>query len=228
MAPFVRLAPFVRFSSSLAIETDGQLTSLYCACIIFNVSTIQDINRILRIAELSLQKLLEQAVAEQRYSDVATVAAIADTIAKMLRRGGILEAETPAISRIVRDVAPLVAHKKAKTGYPRFLRDGDKLVKIGWSKNAKEEYEHRAPLEVADALLASIRAKVQDGQKFAATDVIPVRLAEESVPDYQAYQTLKWLHSEGVVTKHGRDQYAVELGRIGPEGLKPIWSRLPT
>jgi hypothetical protein len=30
--------------------------------------------------------------------------------------------------------------------YPRFLREGGNLVKIGWSKSQRAEYEHKSPL----------------------------------------------------------------------------------
>jgi hypothetical protein len=196
------------------------------------VDTIQQAYKIVRDAEASLRKLIEQAFGEQRYMDLAAIAPLADAVAK-LARGGISEKvsslpaseSAPTQAKDAREGSVKATSKKT---YPHFLRVDDKLVKIGWSKKTKAEYEHRAPIEVADALVASIRAKSRDGQKFAATDVIPVQMGEDPAPDYQVYLALKWLHSEGIVTKYGRDRYAIEPGRIGAEGLKPYLSRLPT
>lgn len=182
----------------------------------------------LRDAEASLRGLMRRAIEDQRYPDVAAIAHLADSVAKLSCSGiDALPAPTTPM-RTSPVVASAPVRSSGKKDFPRFHRDGDKIVKIGWSKKSKSEYEHRAPRSVADALLSSIRSKFRDGQQFAATDVIPLKSDEESIPDYQTYLALKWFHVEGVVTKHGRDRYAVEPGRVGPEGLEPIWSRLPT
>jgi hypothetical protein len=190
------------------------------------VGTIQDANQVIRTAEAALRSLLEQAVREHRYADVAAIAPLADSVAKLLRATAPLPAPSSTLSPPPQ-AAP-TGRKAARPTYPRFLRDGDKLVKIGWSKKSREEYEHRAPLAVATSLLAAIRSKVRDGELFAATDVIPHRVGDDAMPDYQAYLALKWFHSEGIVTKHPRDRYSVEPGRIGPSGLDEYWLRLPT
>jgi len=104
------------------------------------------------------------------------------------------------------------------------------LVKIGWSKKARGEYEHRTAREVPDLLLAAIRSKVAEGELFAATDVIPlsVEAGADNVPDYQAYLALKWLDTEGVISKNGRDRYVFVPGKLGPNGLGEMWQQLPT
>jgi len=197
------------------------------------MGTIQDAQGVLAEAEASLRQLIEQAMREQRYADVSEIAGLAEGVSRLLqgRMAGSAIA-SDAVGSMPRPSGPAaekrIAGKPRKGSYPRFVREGDMLVKIGWSKKSKLEYEHRAPFDVANTLLSSIRLKVRDGQLFPATEVFPLSLGADQVPDYQAYLALKWLHSEGVVTKHGRDRYAVEPGRVGPEGLRPIWSRLPT
>ncbi len=201
---------------------------LYCACIVQAVDTIQEVSRIIRDAELAIHQLLERAVGEQRYADVTAIAPIAEALSRIARGQSGNEPPKPEKHTIDGGNVKASVRRSVSKGYPKFSRDGSRLVKVGWSKKTTEEYEHRAPLELGDALIAAIRAKVRDGQKFAATDVIPLQLKGEAAPDYQAYLLLKWLHTEGVIIKHGRDQYAIEPGRIGPDGLKAIWSRLPT
>ncbi|MCH8969892.1 MAG: hypothetical protein IIA66_12335 [Planctomycetes bacterium] len=102
-------------------------------------------------------------------------------------------------------------------------------MKIGWSKKAREEYEHRAPLAVANQLVSAIRAKVADGEQFTAVDILPLTASDGSgsVPDYQAYLTLKWLHSQAVVLKYGRNRYAIQPGKMDEGALDRLWFGLP-
>lgn len=44
------------------------------------------------------------------------------------------------------------AKRSAKPDYPRFSRQRNDLVKTGWSKKDKQEYQHRAPWAVVEAL----------------------------------------------------------------------------
>jgi hypothetical protein len=39
--------------------------------------------------------------------------------------------------------------------YPSFVREGDNLVKIGWSKTQKAEYEHKSPKRLLAVLCES-------------------------------------------------------------------------
>src|SRR5262245_27490705 len=69
------------------------------------------------------------------------------------------------------------AQKKAgsRASYPRFAKRGDQLVKIGWSKREKREYEHKAPRQAA-LLLARIAADIgKDGRVFQVNALIPLR-----------------------------------------------------
>ena len=202
---------------------------LYCRY----MSTVQDAKNVLHDAETTLRAHIEQCLAEKRYADVAEIAALAEGVARLIR------ASAGEIDTVFRGAPPLATvpmarptpptRKAGKKVYPIFLRDGDRLVKIGWSKKTKAEYEHRTPREVPDLLLAAIRSKVAEGELFAATDVIPLSAGAgaDDVPDYQTYLALKWIHTEGVISKNGRDRYALEPGKLGPTGLNEIWQRLP-
>jgi hypothetical protein len=208
---------------------DIPVLSLYCVC----MPIVQDAKKILHDAETALREHIEQCLAEKRYAEVAEIAALAEGVARLIH-------EHPRQTvTVLRPALPLTAvplsgsapptRKAGKKVYPSFLRDGGRLVKIGWSKKAKTEYEHRTPREVPDLLLVAIRSKVTEGELFAATDVIPLSVGAgaDNVPDYQAYLALKWLHSEGVISKNGRDRYALEPGKLGPAGLNEFWQRLP-
>ena len=189
---------------------------LYYRC----VGTVQQAMLVLRNAEQSLRGLIERAAAEQRYRDVAEIAKLADGITRLLSGQVALRAPQPRPQSRHVGSRRVAAQKKT---FPRFLRDREKLVKVGWSKKSASEYQHRVPWEVVQAVLDVVKTKVGDGELFAATDVVP-QLAESGVPDYQVYVVLKWLHTEGVVSKHGRDRYAIEPSK---GDLRDLWRALP-
>ena len=186
---------------------------------------------------------MQRELRAQRYAEVAELAGMADALARLARGNSHaavannhsstprpLQSSTP-----IRKAASAPAKRKvptkrgaAKRNYPRFERDDDKLVKIGWSKKAREEYEHRAPFGVAESLVATIGRKYKAGELFSAADVLPLHDHNgDLIPDYQFYSALKWLHTEGVVTKHGRDRYAIEPGHLDDNTLERLWAGLP-
>jgi hypothetical protein len=114
-------------------------------------------------------------------------------------------------------------------GYPRFEREGDKLVKIGWSKKSREEYEHRAPRDAVVAFAQHLGESVSDGQVFAVEDLMPVRAVngDDEIPAYQVYLTLKWLQDIGAVEKQGRDGYVLRNRALSEGGLDEYWGGLP-
>ena len=95
-----------------------------------------------------------------------------------------------------------------KNDYPKFLRDGEYLVKVGWSKKY-EEYSQRARFDQVAPIIEFLAAT--DGrQPVSPETILAVRDSEgEELPDYQAYLMLAWLRTEGLVERHGRDGYVV-------------------
>lgn len=115
-------------------------------------------------------------------------------------------------------------------GYPRFARQGDQLVKIGWSKKQKKEYQHKAPHSAVQALLDHLRKHTQDGQRFTIEELLPVPDPDNDgeMPTYQVYLGIAWLRCMGVLNKHGREGYSVEHHAIGKEVLAKAWAELPS
>jgi hypothetical protein len=114
-----------------------------------------------------------------------------------------------AVAKELPRVTPSKEHERGRKRYPQFFRDGEALVKVGWSRKSREEYEHKAPkaavLAVAGALAEAGRAK----RRITMEKVMPVRDAASNttVPDYQVYVTLAWLRELNVVVQHGRQGY---------------------
>jgi hypothetical protein len=202
------------------------------------MGTIQDARGVLSTAESSLLQLMESALREQRYGDVAEIAGLADGIARLLQ-GRPLEQPPLHPSPIPFTMsmpvssgtpAPKSTAKSPKSQYPRFERDDDKLVKIGWSKKNKATYEHRAPHEAVIAFARHLSRNVTEGKVFAVEDLLPVPDVANGgeIPAYQVYLTLAWLQHVGAVAKKGRDGYVLRRGGLGNGTLDSFWASLPT
>jgi hypothetical protein len=194
--------------------------------------------RILNNAQAELRSLLEQALTESCYTDVAEIAQIAESLAQLGASGGPASSDVqPTVTVTVSEAPPprnAAAHTN-RTGrpsrsFPRFEREGDKLVKIAWSKKERAQYEHKAPRQVVDLLIEAIRSQKGEGAKFEAPDVLPLtdRKSRKEVPSYQSYLALAWLRNEGVVTKHGRDGYSLKPTAATTERLNELWKALPS
>jgi hypothetical protein len=202
---------------------------------------LQDAQRILSDTELSLRDLIERALSSQHYSDVAVVARIADAIAH-LRRGDGDESGTSADSRsqdgpndsepdreqVSKTSSKSSRGRRAKAAeFPRFERDGDKLVKIGWSKRDERVYEHRAPREIVFMVSIAISTKVKPNAVFTMDQVLPVTdSAGNEVPSYQAYLALAWLRSIGLVQRRGKEGYALTNGALDASKLQRLWTSI--
>jgi hypothetical protein len=201
------------------------------------MSQLENARKILTATEGSLRELIERALSEQQYTDVAQIARIADAIARLRSadetsegwpsviawNGAVSNGNPPGLRAFSRRV------RTAKK-FPRFEREGDKLVKIAWSKKDRAEYEHKAPRRIVDLLIESIRTRKGEGARFAAPDVLPLKdsKSRREFPSYQSYLALGWLRYEGVITKYGRDGYALKPTTATAQHLSELWEALPS
>jgi len=120
--------------------------------------------------------------------------------------------------------------RPVKSDYPKFLRRGDDLVKVGWSRRAKAEYEHKAPNGVV-TLVAQAIAKAGSNGELTPTDKLLSAIASGGameVPEYQVYVVLAWLRRLDLVTKRGRQGYTVYKPNEVVANVALSWDRLPT
>lgn len=112
--------------------------------------------------------------------------------------------------------------------YPRFGRRGDALVKVGWSKREKKEYEHKAQRRVVDLLIRTLVPTGESGRIFQSTDILPLTDPndETEVPSYQVYLMLAWLRSIALLDQHGRQGYSVPNVRELPTAVESAWQSL--
>jgi hypothetical protein len=197
--------------------------------------TVEKAKAVIAGAQSSLRELMEAAIRQHRYGEVAEIAGLAEGLSKLLVGGAAPEPDPtpPAASR---DRAkpgterPSGGRQKARgnAAYPRFERDGDKLVKIGWSKKHKDEYEHRAAREVVIAVARHVASRVKPGQVFEVENLLPMPdSAGAEIPAYQVYLTLGWLRDAGALEKKGRDGQVLRDGSIATGGLDKLWEKVP-
>jgi hypothetical protein len=120
--------------------------------------------------------------------------------------------------------------KAAKDGYPQFVREGDSLVKIGWSKSEGKTYEHKAPRGVLRALVQALVRSGSGGARFTVEALLPLKeiAGGSDIPDYQTYLTLAWLRSAGLVIQHGRQGYSLPPGSDLERESERRWGELRT
>ena len=126
--------------------------------------------------------------------------------------------------------APRPSRRKATRGqYPKFLRDAEELVKIGWSKRTWATYRHKAPKRVVNLVAQALLGKGKSGVRFAMEQVLPIRDPEGAidVPTYQAYLTLAWLRKEKLVVQHGREGYSLRPQANLIDAIEERWKLLP-
>ena len=194
------------------------------------MDTIQEAENVIREAELVLRDLISKALAEQRYGDVKQIADLADKVAQRLSGNGIhLSISRGVVALPKRQKAPVKTKRKtrAKSGYPKFVRDEDRLVKIGWSKKNREEYEHRVPREAVLTFLRHLNGNVEEAKVFDIEGLLPVQdSAGEDVPGYQIYVVVAWLREARVIEKKGRDGYFIRDKSVLSGELNDLWESL--
>lgn len=197
--------------------------------------------QVLREAEGKLAGILRDSVEARAYQDLAGVAAISARLAEVISEWENCHVLASSASRqpLIRprkNEAPTTTSTPAgketsrgrsrrPTGYPRFGRDGDRLVKIGWSKKEEVEYEHRAPHAAVQGVIAALRTTAD--REFSMDDLFPIKGQEGAeIPSYQAYMVLAWLRSIGAVRKASRGGYVGQAQRLEPDEVQAAWDAM--
>lgn len=186
-----------------------------------------------------LRPIIVEAVAAEAYADVASIARLTEELSNLLRHVTTDKRPPagPAAERVAQEqrepTTPMAEpHSPRATSrrvqYPQFLRDGDRLVKIGWSKKTRTTYEHKAPRAVVEALVAAVQRRKGENAVFQASDVMPLKDSlREEYPSYQSYLALNWLRDVGAIRKRGREGYVLKKGAVTAEALVTLWELLP-
>lgn len=193
-----------------------------------------------------MQRLIRGAVAEGRYGEVARLAEIAELVRGAVSRvapGKRVETAPLPLPVAIDPLEPqgirggesqptnCQSERPLATNgasvFPKFEADGERLVKIGWSKKDKTIYEHRA-LRVQVLATCMQLANVSADTIFRMDDILPISLPDGTdVPLYQAYLVLAWLRHIGLVEKKGKDGYRWTVDSFNEEAFKSAWESTP-
>ncbi|SRR6266436_326788 len=192
-------------------------------------------------AEAKLRAMMQTALAKQRYTDVARLAPLADGLLNILKmaRNGDATLLTPLIADADHaedrankpdDAAVRItstAQRLSEVGYPRFERQGDRLVKIAWSKKDRREYEHRATANIIFRIAELFERDRAPGTAFMMDALMPFRTRTGAdIPSYQAYLALAWFRSLGAIEARGKDGYAPVVENLRKR-IESAWNSLP-
>lgn len=190
---------------------------------------------LIETAHKAIRALMKEALRAERYQELAAVAPVADDLAALIRRhqGGTLKVSSRTGSGDVEPHDRFLVQKSTRASlpaaargddYPRFEREGDKLVKIGWSKKDRREYEHRAPRDAVFGLAERLSTTVKPGSVFTMDAEMPFRDASGAeMPSYQAYLALAWLREIGMVEQRGKDGYSLTNGHLDLSSVGMAW-----
>ena len=205
--------------------------------------------KLLQRTEVELQRLLSEAAAAGDYDSVIVLTGWASQVAKLCagrdtspassvpsytaeRKSEVAHRARGVRRTSKRLVSKTKQKRKSRSGvaddYPKFLRRGEEIVKIGWSKRSKSEYQHKAPRRVVSLLTAAIAERAASGSLVVANELIP--LADPSdgteIPDYQVYVCLAWLRHETLIEQEGRQGYMVNDPSSFEKRVNDEWEAL--
>ncbi|WP_231749904.1 hypothetical protein [Tautonia plasticadhaerens] len=113
-------------------------------------------------------------------------------------------------------------------GYPRFHREGEKLVKIDWSGKKRVEYRHACCLEDVVLLASRLCQRSRAGEPVKLSEITPLETDEgRPLPNHQVYAAVDWLKEIGLLEKHGRKGYMMPDVSDLEGRIAASWSRLP-
>lgn len=185
-------------------------------------------------AEAELRGIVSEAAAAGDYESVMKIAAWAralEQIVFVVPRASVRTEQNSAMATRANHSsarAAQVTPSRPDDQYPRFFRDGDRLVRVAWSKSEKQEYEHKAQLAVLDALSVALAQKGKDGRVFSTDELLPVRNDDgNEVPRYQVYAWIGLLRQVGLIEQHGRRGYSMPHPSEFRTAAEEVWQNLP-
>lgn len=195
---------------------------------------------LIRDTESGIRALVEAALAERHYEDVSYLASLASSLSGLTKTADsrdVLETQsTVSLSKVEQSASLLPTQEKQFAGskpskapfrkvYPIFEREGDRLVKVGWSKKDRAAYEHRVPRNVVRIVAEALAAAMTEHPSLRMDQVLPIRDGNGAeVPSYQAYLVLAWLRDLGVIVRQGNDGYALAQGRSDLDDIDELWN----
>ncbi len=197
---------------------------------------------VLREAEVKLCGLIPKALAGHRDEEAGRLMELARLLADArCSRAGFGSAEragaavmaagadTPRGPRPGRKRQAKSKKKRKTSPYPKFFREGNALLKLGWSRKSRSEYEHRAPRDAVLAVAGQVAEVASTTSRFTVEDLGEVRIVqgEEPISSCQVYLCVAWFRRTGLVVQHGRRGYTLPIAPARfPAKVKSAWREL--
>src|SRR5436309_993134 len=99
---------------------------------------------VLSKAESELANLVALATKERNYEEAAYLIELTSTLRSLVLRVQ-EQTATPGAEAGDNDSSRPRPSRIRAGDYPRFFQDGVSLVKLGWSRTERAEYEHKSP-----------------------------------------------------------------------------------
>jgi len=187
--------------------------------------------------ERGFQDLLKEAVAEREYDAIVPLTNVAKALRELARTSLASGSKAPDASPAARSEKrlrtirakgrPTPQRKRAE--YPKFYRRNDDLVKVGWSKREKKEYQHKAPQPAVRAVATAMANAGQDGHIVRIDKLLPLQHGSGSeVANYQVYVCMAWLRNAGLIEQQGRQGYRLTDAAGFEDAVAERWERLAT
>ena len=204
-----------------ALRCRVNLTMLYFHCILCYMESAREVEKVLQACTGKLKALTEAALADGDFDSVLYVTTVLKRFSDLqlglgtdsgVQRDPLSEEKSLQVDGSSRSASKRHEPKsatKSKTAYPRFRRDGSHLVKVGWSKKSRQEYEHRAAFGVVLAVAARLEERTAGGHTASVDELLPLVAGDhgDQVPSYQLYLAIAWLRSERLLNRIGRKGY---------------------
>lgn len=204
--------------------------------------------RLILRSETEIRALVAEAAQEGDYDEILKLAGLAKAVGSIASSLQDFDEEQPEAAGFPEPFVPVIAPlsngsgnqssgrargkgaKATKRRYPYFIRSGDELVKVGWSKSSGKEYTHKAPQAVLDVLVGELPThRLADGNLKSPQEFLPLTdKSGNQIPDYQTYLCIAWLRDIGVVTRDGRHGHRLpDVDRLSEQAAL-AWKQLKT
>lgn len=200
------------------------------------MSKLQAAHALIGASERQIRDLINEAVAEGNYALVAKLAEAAEGLRATAQRLGanpdplvqvVVNREPDVPDSGVSPPAGIEQVRRTTKEYPRFEKQGNRLIKVGWSKKDRSEYEHRTEKDTASAVSLYL-ADVPKDKTFRMDELLPVEVEGTEVPLYQAYLVLAWLRDRGLIGKQGKDGYQWLVRDFDDSAFEAAWGSTPS
>jgi len=188
---------------------------------------MSDCNRTIEAAlkqcEETICEVISNAAQEGSYQCIETGISVAQKIATIrssLTSAASIEPEKDSTPEKPRNPGPfrkstMKGSSPKSSNYPRFEINSKNLVRFGWSKSKKKEYNHKVPIPIVHAVTDCVKNIGLGSSGPHSAEEIIERFSNdhgEQVPNYQVYAVLAYLKLKGFIEQQGREGYSIPAG----------------